>query len=193
MSDNNVWQTKFVPSKYLSVKEIEALKKVTITKTTFFSKLISDTFELAFNSKPSIYVSNCYICKCNHSLYTFYKDKVICEEMSHKPRKRHMLIGKTINFEQFQNEKEIVVKSIFEVGIKEDSELLIEKDTKFQGIGIRFNCPKCKEQDLISNLTEIGKKYKCRKCNTDLLETKNPTTIQQVTSVTVAQLPKKKN
>lgn len=182
---DGVWQTKAVPNKYLTVKplhEFEQLKKVTVTKQTFFTKLINAEIKLepGFNAEPWIYVNDCYLCECKRSLYRVNKKGVRCEELTYERNKKsHSLPGKTISFEQLQSEREIVVKAIFEVGIKEDKELHIENDMQYQGIGIRFNCPECNALDFISNMTKLGEEYKCRSCNTDLFRIDKPTEITQ--------------
>jgi putative RNA 2'-phosphotransferase len=185
---DGVWQTKTVPANYLTVKElheIEQLKKVTVTKHTFYSKLINAEIKLEarFNAEPWIYVNDCFLCGCKRTRYSVDKKIVRCDEMTYeRPAKRHNLPGKFISFEQLQTEREIEVKQVFEIGIKKDKELQIGNDLLYQGIGIRFYCPACNERDFISNMTKSGEEYKCRSCNIDLFRIDKPTEITLVTS-----------
>lgn len=188
-SIDGVWQTKAVPANYLSINplhEFEQLKKITVTKQTFYTKLIHAEIKLepGFNAEPWIYVNDCYLCKCKRTLYRVNKKGVRCEELTYERNKKsHSLPGKTISFEQLQSEREIVVKAIFEVGIKDDKELHIENNERSHGIGIRFNCPACNELDFISNMSSVGNEYKCSNCHVELFRIDKPTEITQVTSV----------
>ncbi|HEY8898568.1 MAG TPA: hypothetical protein VIM79_27255, partial [Niastella sp.] len=185
---DGVWQTKTVPAGYLTVKalhEIKQLKKITVTKHTFYSKLINAEIKLEprFNSEPRIYVNDCFLCGCKRTSYSVDKKIVRCDEMTHeRPAKRHSLPGKIISFEQLQTECEIIVKQVFEIGIKKDKELQVGSNLLYQGIGIRFYCPACNERDFISNMTKFGEEYKCRKCNIDLFRIDKATEITQKAS-----------
>lgn len=188
-SDNDVWQTKFVPSKYFTIKEldeIDILKTVKITKETYFTKLIESEFKLDsnFNSSPWIYVHDCYICKSEKSIYSFGRNILICKELTYEGQKKnHSLLGENISFEQSQTNNEIFLKSTFEVKIKGENNLQIIEDTSCQSIGLRLNCPICDELDFVSNFQNVGDIFKCRKCDTKLLRIDEPTKILQVTRV----------
>jgi putative RNA 2'-phosphotransferase len=185
---DGVWQTTIVPARYLTVKalhEIEQLKKITVTKHTFYSKLINAEIKLEprFNSGPWIYVNDCFLCGCKRTTYSLEKKIVRCDEMTYeRPAKRHNLPGKIISFEQLQTEREVVVKQVFEIGIKKDKELQIGSSLLYQGIGIRFYCPACNKRDFITNMTKFGEEFKCRSCNVDLFRIDKPTEITQETS-----------
>lgn len=185
---DGVWQTRTVPANYLTVKalhEIEQLKKITLTKRTFYTKLINAEIKLEarFNADPRIYVNDCFLCGCKRTRYSVDKKIVRCDESTYERHaKRHNLPGKFISFEQVQTEREIVVKQVFEIGIKKDKELQIGSNLLYQGIGIRFNCPVCNERDFISNMTKFGEEYKCRNCNVELFRIDKATEISQLTS-----------
>lgn len=185
---DGVWQTKAVPGNYLTVKalhEVEQLKKITLTKSTFYTKLINAEIKLEsrFNEDPWIYVNDCFLCGCKRTRYSVDKKIVRCDESTYERHaKSHNLPGKVISFEQLQTEREIVVKQVFEIGIKKDKELQIGHNLLYQGIGIRYNCPACNELDFISNITKFGEQYKCRNCNVDLFRIDKATEITQVSS-----------
>lgn len=185
---DGVWQTTVVPANYLTIKELHEivqLKKVTVTKQTFYTKLINAEIKLepGFNAQPWISVNDCFLCGCKKTRYSIDKKSVRCDELTYeRPAKRHSLPGKIVSFEQLQTEQEIIVKQVFEIGIKKDNELQIRNDVLYQGIGIRFHCPACNERDFISNMTKLGEEYKCRSCNIDLFRIDKPTTITQETS-----------
>lgn len=184
--ENNIWQTKTVPAKYMTIKqlnEIDRLKKITVTKTTCYSKIINANFVLdpKFNAEATVYVENCYLCGSKKAMYWFYDRRLRCHELTYeRPAKRHGIIGKAIGFEQMQNEKEIIVRSVFEMEIREDAELHIMKESMLRGIGIRFECPHCNETGFVSNGGEIGKEINCIACKTPILRIDKLTEIHQV-------------
>lgn len=184
--DNNIWQTKTVPVKYMIIKplnEIDRLRKITVTKTTYYTKIINANFVLdpKFNSDPTVYVQNCYLCGSKNAMYWFYDRRLRCAELTYeRPAKNHGLLGKKISFEQIQSEREIIVRSVFEIEIREDAELHIRKDSMSHGIGIRFDCPHCNERDFVSSGGETGREINCRACKTPILRIDKLTEIHQV-------------
>jgi putative RNA 2'-phosphotransferase len=185
---DGVWQTTVVPAKYLTIKELhemEQLKKITITKQTYFTKLIDADYKLdpRFNVDPWFYVTNCFICNCKKTRYSLSKKGARCDERAfERPAKRHSLPGTIISFEQMQNDREIIAKSVFEVAMKIDTEWHIENDKQYQGIGLPFHCPACNDRDWMPSLIPVGNEYKCRKCNTGLFRIDKPTSITFVSS-----------
>ena len=185
---DGVWQTKTVPANYLTFKALhnfEPLKRITVTKETYYHKLISADIKVTpgYNSGPFLYISGCYLCGSKWSTYSVEKTGVRCNEVTYeRPAKSHSLPGKIIGYGHYQNDQEVVVKCVFEIGVKKDSKLYIENDVSFQGMGIRYHCPECDEWDFISNMSSIGKEYKCKKCNVDLFRIDKPTKITQVES-----------
>ncbi|WP_170117621.1 RNA 2'-phosphotransferase [Chitinophaga ginsengisoli] len=186
LTDNNVWQTKTVPVKYMVIKslnEIDRLKKIIITISSFFTKITNADIVLdpGFNRDPSIYVENCYLCNSKRALYWFYDGRLICNELTYeRPAKSHRLLGRKTGFEQIQNEKEIILRSAFEIEIREDAELQISKNSLSHGIGIRFHCPHCNELNMAANGKKTGEEINCIVCNTPIFKIDKLTEIHQV-------------
>lgn len=187
--DKDVWQTKTVPARYLTIKtlnEIDRLKKITVTKTSWFTKITTASIALepGFNAHTPITVKNCYLCGSGNASYNFDDGKLRCSELTYeRPAKHHLLIGKAISFEQIQNGKEIICRSVYEIEIREDAELYIREDPAYQGIGIRFHCPHCNELEMVSNIHKTGEEINCSHCNTPLLKIDKPTEITKVQSI----------
>ena len=180
-TENNVWLTEFVPSKYIRKRALDEeyeINEIQIFKRTKFEKLGKITLDKSNLKRTSFLLQRgkCYICKKHISSFTFEKDKVICEEISlEKHKEKHYIPGKCVTIDCQDEEKYVTIT--FKGRISYDSKSIEifrkeieDQDDGFEGTGLWYNCGACGNLNMISNISNENQSFACSICQVDTLK-----------------------